>query len=72
MVGFVKGCVIVSLVVIVLIAFLPENSSFFKGSSTIRYILPVVEIMKNTTPGDVKARYTEKVKKLKSVWGKQK
>jgi membrane protein required for colicin V production len=72
LVGFVKGCVIVSLVVIVFIAFLPENSSLFKGSSTIRYILPVVEIMKNTTPGDVKARYTEKVKKLKSVWDKQK
>ena len=72
LVGFVKGCVIVSLVVFIWIAFLPENNNLFKGSSTIRYILPAVEVMKNTTPADLKARYNEKVKKLKSFWDKQK
>ena len=72
LVGFLKGSVIVSLVVMVLIAFLPANSSLFKGSSTIKYILPVVGVMKNISPEDVKARYNEKIEKVKSIWSKQK
>ncbi len=72
LVGFFKGCVIVSLIVMVLIAFLPANSTLFKGSSTIKYILPVVGVMKNISPDDVKARYNEKVEKVKSIWSKQK
>jgi membrane protein required for colicin V production len=72
LVGFLKGCVIVSLVVMVLIAFLPANSSLFKGSSTIKYILPVVGVMKNISPADIKARYNEKVEKVKSIWSKRK
>ena len=72
LIGFLKGCVVVSLVVMVLIAFLPANNSLFKGSSTIKYILPVVGVMKNISPEDVKTRYNEKVEKVKSVWSKHK
>ena len=67
LVGFLKGCLIVSLVVMVLIAFLPANSSLFKGSSTIKYILPVVEVMKHISPEKVKAGYNDKVEKAKSI-----
>jgi membrane protein required for colicin V production len=64
LVGFFKGWVIVSLVVMILIAFLPANSSIFKGSSAIKYILPVTGVMKNIAPEDVRARYNEKVKSI--------
>ena len=71
LIGFLKGFAIVSLVVMVLIAFLPANNSLFKGSSTIRYILPVVALV--TWPErDIKARYNEKAEKVKSLWSKQK
>jgi len=60
------------LVTMVLIAFLPANSSLFKGSSTIKYILPVVGVMKNISPEDVKTKYNEKVEKVKCIWSKQK
>jgi membrane protein required for colicin V production len=72
LVGFLKGCVIISLVVMVLVAFHPANSSLFKGSSTIKYILPVVEVMKSISPEDVTARYNKEVEKVKSIWSKQK
>jgi membrane protein required for colicin V production len=72
LVGFLKGSVIVSLVVMVLVAFHPANSSLFKGSSTIKYILPVVEVMKSISPEDVTARYNKEVEKVKSIWSKQK
>jgi membrane protein required for colicin V production len=72
LVGFLKGCLIVSLVVMVLIAFLPANSGLFKGSSTIKYILPVVGVMKHISPEKVKAGYNEKAEKAKSIWSKQK
>jgi len=37
--GFLKGYLIVSVIVMVLTAFLPASRIFFKGSHTIRYIL---------------------------------
>jgi membrane protein required for colicin V production len=72
LVGFLKGCVIVCLAAMVVIAFHPANSSLFKGSSTIKYILPVVEVMKGISPEDVTARYNKEVEKVKSIWSKAK
>jgi len=70
--GFLKGCIIVSVVVIVLTAFLSTNSSLFKKSSTIKYILPVTTMLKKVTRGDIKAKYDEKVGKEKPMQTKQK
>jgi membrane protein required for colicin V production len=72
LVGFLKGCVIVSLAAMAVIAFHPTNNTLFKGSSTIKYILPVVEVMKSISPEDVKSRYNKEVEKVKSTWSKEK
>lgn len=70
--GFLKGCIIVAVIVMVLTAFLPANSSLFKKSFTIRYILPVVALLKKVSHEDIKAKYNEKVRKEKPIPTKQK
>jgi len=70
--GFLKGCIIVSIAVIVLTAFLSKDSDLFKKSSTIKYILPATAILKKVTRGDIKAKYNEKAGKEKPVQTKQK
>lgn len=70
--GFLKGFIIISITVMILIAFLPENASLFRKSSTIKYILPVVAALKKITHGDIKAKYNEKVGVEKHAVPKQK
>jgi len=73
-VGFLKGYLIVSVMVLVLTAFFPAHahSSLFKKSYTIKYILPVNAILKKVTHADIKAKYNEKVGKEKPVPPKEK
>jgi membrane protein required for colicin V production len=61
--GFAKGSLIVVLVVMVLLVFLPPDSSLFKNSSTMKYILPVAGALKSVTPKNIKAKYNEKTVK---------
>lgn len=70
--GFLKGCIIVSVIVMILTTFLPAKSSLFKKSRTIKYILPVISILKKVTHEDIKAKYNEKIGKEKPVPPKQK
>lgn len=70
--GFLKGYIIISVLVTVLTVFLPANNSFFKKSSTIKYFLPVTAALKKVTRGDIKAKYNEKVGTEKPMWPKQK
>lgn len=63
--GFVKGCVVVCILVIVLIAFLSRDHSLFRQSSTVRHILPLAAMLKKVTRGDIKAKYNEKIGKEK-------
>jgi len=59
--GFLKGCVIIAVVVMVLTTFLSPDNRFFRKSSTIKYILAVTAVLKKVTRGDIKAKYDEKV-----------
>jgi membrane protein required for colicin V production len=70
--GFLKGSIIVCVMVMVLTAFLPGHTSLFKGSSTIKYILPVTAALKKVTHEDIKSRYNEKIGKEKPAPPKQK
>jgi membrane protein required for colicin V production len=70
--GFLKGCIIVCVVVMVLTAFLPGYTSLFKKSSTIKYILPVTAALKKVTHDEIKAKYNEKIGKEKPAPPKQK
>ena len=70
--GFLKGCIIVSVAVMVLTVFLSADSSLFKKSSTIKYILPVTAALKKVTRGDIEAKYNEKTGTEKPMRPKQK
>jgi membrane protein required for colicin V production len=70
--GFLKGSLIVSVMVIVVTAYLPGDTSLFKKSSTIKYILPITAALKKVAHGDFKAKYNEKAGKEKPMLPKQK
>ncbi len=59
--GFLKGCIVVSIVVMVMNLFLSADHNLFKKSSTIKYILPVTTGLKGVTRGDIIDKYNEKV-----------
>jgi membrane protein required for colicin V production len=65
--GFVKGCLIVCVAVMVLNAFFPADTGFFKKSHTIKYIQRVTALFKKVTHEDIKAKYDERVGKGKTV-----
>ena len=65
--GFLKGYLIVAVVVMVLAAFLPADNGLFKTSRTIQYILPVTALFKKVTREEIKAKYNEKVGKEKGA-----
>jgi membrane protein required for colicin V production len=52
--GFLKGCIVISIAVMVMTTFLSADHRLFKKSSTIKYILPVTTALKGVTRGDVK------------------
>ncbi len=58
--GFLKGCILVSIVVMVLTAFLPADHSLLRKSSTITHIRSFTSMLKKFTRGDIKAKYNEK------------
>jgi membrane protein required for colicin V production len=69
--GFLKGCIVVSVMVMVITAYLPGDTILFNKSSTIKYIRPVTAALKKVTHGDFKAKYNEKVEKEKPASPKQ-
>jgi len=62
--GGAKGCLIVSVAVMMLIAFLPPNSGVFKGSGTMKYIQPMAGIASRLAPKNIRTRYDEKAAKM--------
>jgi membrane protein required for colicin V production len=64
--GFVKGCLIICVMVIVLNAFFPADIGFYKRSHTIKYIQRITALFKKVTREDIKRKYEEKVGKGKS------
>ncbi|MHB8131931.1 MAG: CvpA family protein [Mobilitalea sp.] len=69
--GLLKGCIIIVVLVMVSNSFLPINSSFFKKSHTIKYVLSVTDTLKKVTREDIKTKYNEKVGKEKPASSKQ-
>jgi membrane protein required for colicin V production len=70
--GFLKGCIIIAVVVMVLTSFLPARNGLLKKSFTIKYVLPVTALLKKVTHEDIKAKYNEKIGKEKPTSPKQK
>ena len=61
--GGAKGCLIVSVAVMMLIAFLPPNG-IFKDSGTMKYIQPITDMVSRFAPKSIRTRYDEKAVKM--------
>ena len=61
--GGAKGCLIISVAVMMLIAFLPPNSTVFKDSGTMKYIRPVTDMVSRFAPQSIRTMYDEKAVK---------
>lgn len=70
--GFVKGCVVVCILVIVLGAFLSRDNALFRQSTSVKYILPATGMLKKVTRGDIKTKYNEKIGKEKPAGQEEK
>ncbi len=58
--GFMKGCIVVSIGAMVLGVFLSADHSLLKNSSTIKYIEPVTTTLKKVTRENIVVKYGEK------------
>jgi membrane protein required for colicin V production len=65
-VGFIKGFLIVALMVIFLIAILPHDSPLLDKSSTLPFVLKGIKIIDNMIPQDLKNQYHKKIENLKN------
>ncbi len=69
-IGFLKGLVFVSALVIILTVFLPSGSPLLKKSVLLPYVSNVSETMMQAIPEDVRSRdFFKKMKSLKEVSG---
>ncbi len=66
--GGAKGCLIVSIVVMILVAFLPLHSGVFKGSRTMKYIQPMADIVSRFAPESISKRYEERAAKMRRFY----
>jgi membrane protein required for colicin V production len=62
--GGAKGCLIVAVVTMMLVAFLPPHSGVLKGSRTMRYIRPMASMISKVAPKVIKTKYDEKTAKM--------
>jgi membrane protein required for colicin V production len=65
-VGFIKGFLLVSLMVIFLIAVLPNDSPLLNTSAALPFVLRGIKIVDNMVPKDIKEQYRKKVDNLKT------
>ena len=66
-VGFIKGFLIVALMVILLLAILPHDSPLLHKSTTLPYVLKGIKIIDNMIPQDIKIQYHKKIETLKET-----
>lgn len=68
--GFMKGVLIVSSLLVAFTAFLPRGSAFIEESKLAPYSTMLSEKMVSVISHDMKSKYLEKLKELKKVWKK--
>ncbi len=66
--GAVKGYLIVSVVVMMMVSFLPLHSGVFKGSRTMKYIQPMAGIVSRFAPESISKRYEERAAKMRRFY----
>jgi len=71
-VGFFKGFLMVSLIIIFLLAILPQDSHLLQGSATLPFVLRGIKTIDGTVPKDIKDQYHNKLDNIKSKIFQQK
>ena len=66
--GGVKGYLIVSVVVMMMVSFLPPHSGVFKGSRTMKYIRPMAGMVSRFAPESISKRYEERAAKMRRFY----
>ncbi len=66
--GIIKGLLIVSVILIPLASFLPNNAPVIKNSVLSPYVMLVSEKMVKVVPRDLKQQFDVKIKELKKTW----
>lgn len=65
--GGAKGCFILAVAVMMLLAFLPKENGILKGSRTIEYIQPMARVISALAPQNIKTRYDQRTGKKGNV-----
>jgi len=66
--GFIKGILIIAILLVVFTAFLPKGSPVIKKSFLAPHVAYISEAMAKVVPKDMKQQFRIKIKELKSVW----
>jgi membrane protein required for colicin V production len=69
--GFLKGSLIVMIISVILVAFLPADSSLIHNSVTLPYIAFGIKITDKAIPRDIRKKYKEKLEEIKPHWLKK-
>ena len=67
-IGFVKGLLIVSILLVMLTAFLPKGAPVLKKSLTAPYVVTVSREMSRVIPKDMKRSFDDKLKAFIKAW----
>lgn len=59
--GLLKGTLIISVIMVVLVAFLPSDSVMMKQSVTVPYLVSVTRLFGAAIPDDIKAKYKSRI-----------
>jgi membrane protein required for colicin V production len=66
--GFLKGCLVVAVLFLALTAFLPKGTPILQHSRLSPYVARVAEVMATVISNDMKDKFKDKYKELKSGW----
>lgn len=66
--GFLKGLLIILIMVVILIVSLPTESNILKDSVTLPYLTSVVKIIDGVIPQNIKNSYEKKIEEMKSYF----
>ncbi len=68
--GFIKGGLIVSIIVMIMSSFFP-NAKVLKGSDLTPYVISAVGLIARVAPREIRQRFTDSREKLQETWQKR-
>lgn len=69
--GLLKGTLIVSVIMVVLVAFLPSDSVMMKQSVTVPYLVSITRLFGAAIPEDIKAKYKSRLEMFRTLQNMQ-